>query len=100
MQVEDLPVLLERIQLGLLRQVELAVVLILEGVQWTLPVVGVPVAALDARLVHHCWHGCFPLVRSLKVNTNRPECAFSLRRAFAIVTGGERELVLLPVVGG
>ena len=48
----------------LLRQVKLAALLVFEGVQWALPTVCVPVAALDAWLVEHCSHGQFILVWS------------------------------------
>ena len=99
LQLEHLPVSPEHIQLGLLRQVELALFLVFEGVQRALPAVGIPVGTLDARLVHHCWHGCSPLVRSTTANMERPARAVSLRRASAIETGGERKPVLLPVVG-
>ena len=44
----------------LLRQVELAVLRVFEGVQGALPVLVVPVAALDAGLFDNCWHGGFP----------------------------------------
>lgn len=43
----------------LLRQVEFAVLGVLEGVQRTLMAVGVPVTALGARLIDYCWHGGF-----------------------------------------
>ena len=51
----------------LLRQVELAVVLVFERVQRALPAIDVPVATLDAWLVHYCWHGRSPRVRSPSV---------------------------------
>ena len=42
-------------------------VLVLERVQRALPAIDVPVATLDAWLVHYCWHGRSPRVRSPSV---------------------------------
>ena len=43
----------------LLRQVEFAVLGVFGCVRWVLPILVVPVVALDAGLFDYCWHGGF-----------------------------------------
>ena len=46
-----------------LRQVELAVFLVLQSVERVLPALGVPVTALNSGVFQDCWRGRPPLVR-------------------------------------
>ena len=84
---------------GLLRQVELAVLRVLEGIKRALPVLFITVTALDAGLFDYCWHVGFSLVRWPTDTTERPKCAVYLRWAFVSEAGSWAGIIPPPVFG-
>ena len=83
----------------LLRQMELAVLRIFESVQRALPVLGVPVTALNARFVDYCWHGRLPMVRWPAGNRKWPKCAVFCAGPLLPKPVAWRELIPPPVFG-